>query len=463
MIDEKNDGVRGAPWGERVAPAADEGRAAAAASAERGTQLATFLRRFGALLLVAAASTFMLQRWDSGNDVLRYYLLLGLSGLLTASAFVCGLRVGESRGARTFLALLLSTVPVHFAVLGGLVYSQFHVRGLPPELPSYASWVAPTPLAALTTMSVGIALLIPMVLLAMLALVRPVFKRYTLVFLLANALLLVPLRQADIIAFIVLAMIVVLGKLDLEHRSKSALRTVEGRLVRALCFAPVLVMTGRTLHLYDPSSLFVGTLTIGASFLLFANARQLTNKESLCVVAQSVAAAGVWLGWTLVIAWLDGQVRLPRSVATLVYLMPYAISLGVMSLWMRRGGRIFRRVALGAACVAVNLNLLSAAPGIAGGPWAVVATLFCLVVGVATLAWGSLGKSKLAVGAGAVTALFGLSYHMWLAIGAGALYNWGSLAFLGIALIFFAAYLEKHRERLVTMIAGLRQRLEPEG
>lgn len=461
MTDEDARRAHGAPW-VPAAGAVMGGRGPnepASTRGEHGGHLATFLRRFGALLLVAAASTFMLQRWDHGNDVLRYYLLLGLSGLLTLCAFVCGLRVGESRGARTFLALVLGTAVVHFAVLGGLVYSQFHLSGLPAELPSYANWVAPTPASAVLTATVGAACLVPMVSVSMLALVRPVFRRYTFIFLLANALLLLPLRQVNLIGFIVLATLMVLGKIDLANRAKSALRTFEGRLVRALSFAPALVMTGRALTLYEPSSLFVGTLTMGASFLVFANAKRLVERHSLVVVLQAVSAAGVWIGWSFVLAWLEARVRLPHGVATFVYLMPYPVALGAMSFGMKRGGRVFRRVALGLSALVVNLNLLVAQSAVAKGPWTVLATLLCLVVGVIVLSWGSLSKSKVAIATGAATTLFGLGYHMWLAISVGALYNWGSLALLGITLIFVAAYLEKHRERLEIAVAGLRERL----
>src|SRR5436189_3043270 len=105
------------------------------------------LRIAGAALVVAAASTFMLQNWQAGNDLMRYAMLVGQSLLLAAAAYFVGLTVREGRSARTFLALVLATIPVSFAVLGGLVYSQFHLGELAP-LPHYASWIAPSKGAA---------------------------------------------------------------------------------------------------------------------------------------------------------------------------------------------------------------------------------------------------------------------------------------------------------------------------
>src|SRR3954463_12290302 len=127
------------------------------------------LRIAGAALVVAAASTFMLQNWQVGNDLTRYAMLVGQSLLLAAAAYFVGLTVREGRSARTFLALVLSTIPVSFAVLGGLVYSRFHPGEL-PLLPHYASWVAPTRGSALLAVLGTAILLIPLSLVSFTAL-----------------------------------------------------------------------------------------------------------------------------------------------------------------------------------------------------------------------------------------------------------------------------------------------------
>ena len=104
------------------------------------------LRIAGAALVVASASTFMLQHWGAGNDLIRYAMLVGQALLLAAAAYFVGLTLREGRSARTFLALVLATIPVSFAVLGGLVYSQFHVEGM-AVLPSYATWIEVDPIS----------------------------------------------------------------------------------------------------------------------------------------------------------------------------------------------------------------------------------------------------------------------------------------------------------------------------
>ena len=69
------------------------------------------LRIAGATLVVASASTFMMQHWQSGNDLGRYAMLVGQSLLLAAAAYFVGLTLREGRSARTFLALVLGFFP----------------------------------------------------------------------------------------------------------------------------------------------------------------------------------------------------------------------------------------------------------------------------------------------------------------------------------------------------------------
>ncbi len=152
------------------------------------------LRLAGAVLVVASASTLMLQHWQAGNDLMRYAMLVGQSLLLTAAAYFVGLMIREGRSARTFLALVLATIPVSFTVLGALVYSQFAVEPL-RSLPHYASWIAPSPFSALLAVVATFAVLAPLSAVSFVALARKEARLLTLSFCAANALLLLPVRE----------------------------------------------------------------------------------------------------------------------------------------------------------------------------------------------------------------------------------------------------------------------------
>jgi hypothetical protein len=123
--------------------------------------LPALLRFLGAIVLVASAATFMLQSWPGMDHLMRYYSFLGFTVLLTGAGFFCGLRLKEDKGARTFLATAAAVIPVHFAQLGALIYSQFPEKHV--AYPQWLLWVAPSKMAAFATATAAILALIPIV------------------------------------------------------------------------------------------------------------------------------------------------------------------------------------------------------------------------------------------------------------------------------------------------------------
>ena len=83
------------------------------------------LRWCGATMIIAAAGTFLVQSWDQVADVTRYLALLGMTVLLPAVAYVCGIRWQEDRSARVLMLTLLALIPIHAGVLGGFVSTFF--------------------------------------------------------------------------------------------------------------------------------------------------------------------------------------------------------------------------------------------------------------------------------------------------------------------------------------------------
>jgi len=267
------------------------------------------LRIAGAALVVAAASTFMLQNWQAGNDLMRYAMLVGQSLLLAAAAYFVGRTVREGRSARTFLALVLATIPVSFAVLGGLVYSRFHFGEL-PALPHYASWVAPSGGAALVAVFGTLIVLAPLALVSFTALARKEAKALTLAFCGANLLVLVPVRQPEIVATLAGAALLVLLRLELTRFAVSTqLDTLEGKLARVMPFAPPAIMLGRVFHLYHVGPAFIG----GVLLIAGASLWQALSAASVAVNGFR-RDAGAWLasllgviGWGLCWSELVGQ------------------------------------------------------------------------------------------------------------------------------------------------------------
>jgi len=395
------------------------------------------LRIAGAALVVAAASTFMLQNWQLGNDLMRYAMLVGQSLLLAAAAYFVGRTVREGRSARTFLALVLATIPISFAVLGGLVYSQFHLGALSP-LPQYASWVAPSRSSALLAVLGTLIVLVPLSLVSFTALARKEAKSLTLAFCASNLLLLVPIREPEFIA--ILAGAGLLGLLHLEltrFALAPQLDTLEGKLARVMPFASPLVMIGRVFHLYHVGPAFVGgVLLIAAAALWLVLSRTVSMRRR---------DLGAWLASALAVAgwgacWSELMAQLPSvGVAILRLGLPAALLI-----FLGAARAVASKTALLSIGTILALMTALAASALDRGT---AAAFCCIVLGVAVAVWGAAMRARVRVVSGALVALWGLGLQVWLAVHADNLLRWVSLTAVGILLIVGSAYIERNRGR----------------
>jgi hypothetical protein len=405
------------------------------------------MRIAGALLVVASASTFMLQHWQAGNDLGRYAMLVVQSLLLTAAAYFVGLTVREGRSARTFLGLVLATIPVSFAVLGGLVYSQFHYESL-LAVPQYASWVAPSKLAAVLALLVTLVVLAPLALVAFLALARRHARSLTLGFVASNLLVIVPVRTPVFVVALAGCALIALLKLDLAKLGRTPeLDTFEGKLARAMPFVPPVIMLGRVFHLYRVTPPFVGGLMLVAAsalWLIVPRARSSAERDGGAFLAAALGCVGWGLCWSGIVGdhamSSFGVCSLGLPCAALLYLAALrADSLREMLFGV---GTLFA-LASGVASTLLGLDSLSA--------------LSCILLGLLVAVSGAAMRARLRTLAGAIVALFGLGAEVWLAVHADDVLRWVSLSVLGVLLIVGSAYVERHRAR----VARLWERLSP--
>jgi hypothetical protein len=413
------------------------------------------LRIAGALLVVASASTFMLQHWQSGNDLTRYAMLVSQALMLAAAAYFVGRTVREGRSARTFLGLVLATVPVSFAVLGGLVDSQFHLEALAP-LPHYASWIAPSKLSALLAVAGTLVVLVPLTTVSFVALARREAKALTLAFVAANLLVLVPVRDPIWVAVLSGGALITLLRLEVARFSRAPrLDTFEGRLARVMPFVPPFIMLGRVVHLYAVRPPFVGSVLLilaASAWLLLERTRSANLRDFGSWVAGFLALAGWSACWSGFASGLASP-----SWAVLGLGLPAAVLLVVAS---RRGAH--GREALAACGVVLALMTAVVASALELDS---LAAFSCVVLGIAVAVWGAALRLRVHLVVGALVALFGLGSQIWLAVQSEHLLRWASLSVVGILLIVGSAYLERNRAELVQWFERLASRpleeLEP--
>jgi hypothetical protein len=421
-------------------------------STKRIESLSALLRGVGAAVLIAAASTFLLQHWQAGNDLLRYAGLLALSGMLSVAGFVCGLRVRDPKSARVFLALAAALVPAHACILGGFVYSQFAWGTGPIPVPDYASWVAPSAAAALLVPLGAALLLVPLAALSFLALARPRVRLLTTLYVAGNAALLVPTRDPQWIAGLLAMLAATLAFFELRVlRRDRALRTLDGLMIHAMLASPLVLMGVRSALHYELSWLFgaVASGTLTTALLV------LSREERLRRMHRRLLEAAGWVASATTCIFGSGALLaagLPAAAGIPAAAFPFAGILLAGSLLGASDGARLRRTAAAIALGAAGLNL-ALFPGVA-------TACTCAALGIAALGYGFLVGQRTLLAAGVCATAFALLHHVRVALDLYAVSHWGSLALLGAGVIVAASLMERHHEELRARLQGLRTRLE---
>ena len=414
------------------------------ASPQRRRSLPTapqLLRLMGGGLLVASASTFMFQRWDAGDDVLRYLLLLGQTVLLAGLGLFLGARARENRGARTFLGLLLIITAVHFAVLGGLVYSCFAGGGL--ALPQVALWQAPSALAALGLVALGVLVLAPCVWLGFEVFARGHGRFLATVLLALGGLLLVPVREPLVVVTLLTLGCVALAWVALRMGGRSpAFRTSEGRFSLAVLALPLAVLAGRTVWLYSPGAAFWGASMCSFGLLGYTLlGRWLPERYARL---QACASALVALGALV----LSGSLDWPDALVIPMLLLPMALALFVLGHFARGAAGLHRQGAAFACGLALPLQLVLH-PGAASA-------LLCVGAAVVLGLVGMGARQRLVVLCGLVPGALGFLRLIFLAVSVEGLSHWASLTAIGAGFVLLASLLEKRRARIAAFFSRAR-------
>jgi hypothetical protein len=396
--------------------------------------LAQLLRWIGVAALSGAFLAFLLQEWQGGNDLLRYLMLLGLTLGLGIGGLINGLWLREQKGARTFLALALASLPVNFAVLGAFLYQHFGLDGATPSYPSSALWQVDSGLTALLLFALATPLLAALAHFAFKVHARGLETRLSLIYLLANLAIAIPSRSPQLAGLLALGLVMAL--LWLLPRQLQAARlaaTFEGWLALALLFLPAALLVGRGAWLYASDDLFV-LLSLSAGHLLLRfGAHQLEGwARRLADLLGLISALLVALA---LFEWVEPREAwvLPL-VAPLLAAMLYEIGLR----WL--AGMLL--------VLGLGLDLLLF-DGLGHG-------LFSLSLGLGLITWGLRQRQKIPFGSGALLVIFSLLRQLALALSSFSLDSWGSLAAIGIIAVLTASLLERHGQRLAQLARGLR-------
>jgi hypothetical protein len=236
----------------------------------------------------------------------------------------------------------------------------------------------------------------------------------------------------------------------------AALSTPQGRFVRAMLAAPLLLVVGRTFLYYEVTLPFLGAAIFALGLISFVHDVRADGERALFgyAVSQLLAVGAMCLGWLAISADLVVP-RFSDPVGSLdvpFMLLPLSVLFFVAARFGARGTHGYARVAALLVMGTVCSNAF-AFDRIETG-------LLCLASGIAVGAYGAQLRQKAVVALGVLTGAVGLVSVAVLTIRIEALTHWGSLTALGVALIFGAALLDRNRQRLVRRLSALRGRMQ---
>lgn len=231
------------------------------------TNIASLMRVFGGITVIAAMSAFLMQDWAAGNDISRYYMLLSQTGLLALAGFGLSYLLKENKGARVFFGLGLISITVNMATLGALVFSMTQWGSELVHYPGFAKWQAVDIGAILAALAATLAVSAPVAMFSYKVLARRSAQILVGLSLFNNLLLLLPVRESLFVGAVAAAAILIpLYFIHQRMQQDNGLRTPEGWFAIASIFAPAVIIIVRSLWLYPMDELLMLTLS-GTAFV----------------------------------------------------------------------------------------------------------------------------------------------------------------------------------------------------
>jgi hypothetical protein len=401
-------------------------------------QIATLLRFVGSCLLLAGAITYMLEGWYAVDHIGRYLKFLGVTGLLSIAGVFTAVKLGENKGARTFLVLAAAAIPVNFCQLGALLYSQMPNNSVPSDLTQYLLWTAPSLSTALTVTGASLLILTGIGWLSFTVLGR---QGRTLLFpavIGLNSLLLVPTRS--VIPVSILALAAAYGAFAVSRRLRSMYSfeyTLEGMFCRVLLWVPSSILLIRTAVIYDHSTVLNGVLCLYFGGVALAGSRVMQTKDGLNGFLEFIGGAFILTG-ALIEQHVLFEVLGFTTEAEMIPMITIALALSVevVSWMMKRAGEALVSIGFSMATVMGVAYML--------GETGFASLMICLIVGGIGIFVARNHQSAYVASISIATLCAG-AINLAIEVIPNIFDNWLAVSLLGVVVVFAGSLVEREK------------------
>jgi hypothetical protein len=396
--------------------------------------VASLLRVGGALIMLVAMSTYLMQGWSEGNDISRYYMLLSQTLALAAGGFGLSYLLKENKGARIFFGLGLISITVNMTTLGALIFSTMQWGSDLVEYPRYARWVAPEFGEIILALLGTIAISAPVAWIGHKVLARRSAGTLSALFLFTNLLLLIPVRESVFVGIAALiAVIIPIAIFSKRMSQENTLRTPEGLIGMATVLVPAGIIICRSIWFY-PVDEILQIILSGTAFIALRFCAYQTQPESSARNLTYLLSLGAAFGVAMPAALL-AQRYLPEGMDFNVFGIILA---GLLLDISTRCHKPLATVHM-AALILITSNILPVfmTDNISNGA-------LCILAGLTTILLGYQHGLRYLIPLGLVTVLCGvgrpaIEFMQWLDFS-----NWITLSVTGGVVIITASLIERH-------------------
>lgn len=313
----------------------------------------TAIRTVGAIIVVIASIVFLFQGAGAAgieNSTSRHWIFLGITALFGGLTWFLGAIIKENKGARTTIALAVSTIPVLFTQLGAMLYD---ILGRPDEglAQGVIDAVTMDPVSKPTFVIIAVAtalITLPIAYLGNRILARKQMNPLTILLMTGNALILLPVRSNLFIlsAILIAATAGLLMYVVKTYKNDKTMKTKEGLIALVNLFIPVIIIAFRTLTLYEAghNSIFIGLLLTIAGVVATILPLNFRNSQA-GIVSQSIGAVLVACGWF--VALIDLDIITVINLKFYLQTLPLgALMFGASFLLKKEQAILMRRIAL---------------------------------------------------------------------------------------------------------------------
>ena len=396
-------------------------------------RLTQAMRLLGGISLIGSATVYLLyglQHLSSFWRFMAFELLLVVCGGL---GVFCAKKLGESKGARTLLALGAAGFPVLLSQVGAMIFGLTQAVGKSP-IPSFFSFSAGSWTEAAISLGSAAALMLPLVFTGFYSLDRKLGRQLSLGFVISSALLLIPIRQSFPVALMILAQVGLSG-FFLWQEGRKGLRNMshDRRYAQLLLMVPLAIMVGRSLF-YPQSPFVVGAIFISLAGLTYALSHLSKKEQQVYPILQFCGVALTWIGWGSIVEGMDRAYHLSWEWETFLVVFPFFLILRLLHQAKVVTSERFLELA------ALFLPLIALFIGWDGSHSLVGQLTF--ICGGAIAIDGFRAKQRKIFHLGALTALVGITQTIFLAVEWLGGWSWLTLAIAGLVAIVLASLLE---------------------